>query len=156
MKKLLLLLVAASVFAGEGDAQYLCQNINYQIVDGSVNGQPLFMKMTFTQDSYDQDVQIELFDKFQNPNTDEGLKRNCHDHFTMSQKRRSIICLDDDVFSSTEARAFVSFKVDSFSRELKPTFLGEFYDTDFSSNQYNFRLRDDSKRQFYCKKIEAK
>lgn len=153
MKKIVLLMTVLSSFAFA--TEYLCQNINYQIVDGSLNGQPLYIKMTFTADSYDQDAVIELFDRYHNPNTDDGLVRNCHDHPNMSRDKRNLICMDSDVFSSMDARAFMDFKIDSYSGELRETFLAKFYDTDASSTQYNFRIYKDSLRQFYCKKIEA-
>jgi hypothetical protein len=147
-----LALLTANAFAGE--VQYLCQNVDYQIIDGSLNGQPYFMKLTFTEDSYDQDAKIELFDNYQNPNTDDGLTRNCHNHPISSFKSRAIVCMDADDFSFDDARAYMSFKIDSFNGGLRPTFLANFYDTNASGGRYNFRINKETQRQFYCKKVE--
>lgn len=155
MKKLLLLLACASIFASATETKYFCQNIDFDYVDGSINGQPMYLMLTVTEDSYEQDAKISLFDRDQNPLEDSGLDRNCFDHpYVGGFDIKALICMDSDVFSSNDAVAFTKFKINSFDRTLREAFLMNFTDTQAGSNRYNFSLRTDSLRKFYCKKLK--
>lgn len=155
MKKLLFILASISVFAAETETKYFCQNIDFDYVDGSINGQPMYLILKMTDGSYEQDAKISLFDRDQNPLEDSGLDRNCFDHpYVGGFDTKALICMDSDVFRSNDAVAYTKFKINSFDRTLRDTFLMDFSDVESNSNRYNFRLRSDSLRKFYCKKLK--
>jgi hypothetical protein len=150
MRNLLGLLALTLSFSALADVEYLCTNIDFQYLDGSRNGQAYHIKLTLVEDNYDMTATMEIFDNYQNPNTDEGLIRHCVDGWDHTLNYKTYACGEemDYAFDST-ARIGTKYDRFNFPRE---TFLLDFYDTQFSSHPSNLRLRSDSLRRFYCRK----
>jgi hypothetical protein len=150
MLKLLSLLLLLTSFSAIADVEYLCTNIDFKYVDGSRNGQPYHVKLTFVEDNYDMTATMEIFDNYQDPRSEEGLIRNCVDGWDHTLTYKTFACGEemDFAFNST-ARIGMKYDRFNFPRE---TFLIDFHDADYSSHPSNLRLRTDSLRRLYCRK----